>query len=78
MKGRLLVNKKQLQISNPFSVLNCCLYHDRSFINIVTTLINKPPSLNLVPPSYNLTLPISRVLIGQNLIFLPTDLTNML
>ena len=45
MKGRLLINKMQWQILNPLSVLNCFLYHDRSFINIV---INKPTLFNFV------------------------------
>ena len=44
MKGRLLINKMQWQISNPLSVLNCCLYFDRSFINIVTG----PSQINLL------------------------------
>ena len=35
MKGRLLMNKMQSQISNPLSVLNCCLYCARLFLTIV-------------------------------------------
>ena len=33
----LLINKIQSQISDPLTVLNCCLYRDRSFMNIVTS-----------------------------------------
>ena len=44
MKGRLLINKMKSQISNLLSVLTCCLYHDRSFIYIVTN----PLQINLL------------------------------
>ena len=36
--------KMQEQISNSLSILNCCLYRDRSFINIVTS----PSKINLL------------------------------
>ena len=39
----------QSQILNLLSVLNCCLYRDRSFINIVNSFTNKPTFFNIVP-----------------------------
>ena len=33
----------------PFDLLNCCFYHDKSFINIKTFLVNKLAFLNFVP-----------------------------
>ena len=38
MKGHLLINKMQSQFPNPWSVLNCCLYCDRSFANTLLCL----------------------------------------
>ena len=47
-KGHLLIIKTQ--ILNPLSVLNCCLYCDRSFINkyCVQSMIHKSAFLNFV------------------------------
>ena len=40
-----------MQISNPFNLLNCCLYCDMSFINKYCdkSFINKSAFLNFVP-----------------------------
>ena len=47
-KGHLLIIKTQ--ISNPLSVLNCCLYCDRPFINkyCIKSMIHKSAFLNFV------------------------------